>query len=149
MLATRLPLSALHQAISDRQPPPGVVHHSDRGIQYASGTYVHLLRQHQMIPSISRPANPYDNASCESFLKTFKREEIYATTYRDLCARTWQPLSTSTTTAPGWAIVRCPHSRNTSTQLASASHLLCWLLSSASISTDFLTTSSFQDSIPS
>jgi transposase InsO family protein len=83
-LATRLPLSALHQALSDRQPPPGVVHHSDRGIQYASGTYVHLLRQHQMIPSMSRPANPYDNASCESFLNTLKREEIYATTYRDL-----------------------------------------------------------------
>ena len=83
-LATRLPLSALHQAISGRQPPPGVVHHSDRGIQYASGAYVQLLRQHQMIPSMSRPANPYDNASCESFLKTLKREEIYANTYRDL-----------------------------------------------------------------
>lgn len=83
-LATRLPLGALHQAISGRQPPPGVVHHSDRGIQYASGAYVQLLRQHQMIPSMSRPANPYDNASCESFLKTLKREEIYANTYRDL-----------------------------------------------------------------
>jgi transposase InsO family protein len=83
-LATRLPLDALHQAISGRQPPPGVVHHSDRGIQYASGAYVQLLRQYQMIPSMSRPANPYDNASCESFLKTLKREEIYANTYRDL-----------------------------------------------------------------
>jgi transposase InsO family protein len=83
-LATRLPLSALHHAIADRQPPPGAVHHSDRGIQYASGAYVQLLRQYQMIPSMSRPANPYDNASCESFLKTLKREEIYAHTYRDL-----------------------------------------------------------------
>ena len=83
-LATRLPLGALHQAITARQPPPGMVHHSDRGIQYASGAYVQLLRQHQMISSMSRPANPYDNASCESFLKTLKREEIYATTYRDL-----------------------------------------------------------------
>jgi putative transposase len=83
-LATRLPLGALHQAITTRHPPPGVVHHSDRGIQYASGTYVQLLRQYQMIPSMSRPANPYDNASCESFLKTLKREEIYANTYRDL-----------------------------------------------------------------
>jgi putative transposase len=83
-LATRLPLSALHHAIAGRQPLPGVVHHSDRGIQYASGAYVQLLRQHQMIPSMSRPANPYDNASCESFLKTLKREEIYANTYRDL-----------------------------------------------------------------
>lgn len=83
-LATRLPLSALHHAISDRQPPPGMVHHSDRGIQYASDAYVQLLHQYQMIPSMSRPANPYDNASCESFLKTLKREEIYANTYRDL-----------------------------------------------------------------
>ncbi len=80
-LATRLPLDALHQAIAGRQPPPGVVHHSDRGIQYASGEYVQLLRQYQMIPSMSRPANPYDNASCESFMKTLKREEIYANTY--------------------------------------------------------------------
>ena len=83
-LATRLPLAALHQAIMARHPPPGLVHHSDRGIQYASRAYVQLLRQHHMIPSMSRPANPYDNASCESFLKTLKREEIYANTYRDL-----------------------------------------------------------------
>ena len=83
-LATRLPLAALQQAIAARQPPPGVVHHSDRGIQYASGEYVQLLRQHQMIPSMSRPANPYDNASCESFIKTLKREEIYANEYLNL-----------------------------------------------------------------
>ena len=69
---------------SARQPPPGMVHHSDRRIQYASGAYVQLLRQYQMIPSMSRPANPYDNASCASFLNTLKREEIYATTYPDL-----------------------------------------------------------------
>jgi transposase InsO family protein len=83
-LATRLPVEALHQAITDRQPPPGLVHHSDRGVQYASAEYVQILQQHQMIPSMSRPANPYDNASCESFLKTLKREEIYANRYRDL-----------------------------------------------------------------
>jgi transposase InsO family protein len=83
-LATRLPLEALHQAVATRQPPPGLVHHSDRGVQYASGEYVQLLQHHQMIPSMSRPANPYDNASCESFMKTLKREEIYATRYRDL-----------------------------------------------------------------
>ena len=77
-LATRLPMAALEQAIAERQPPPGLVHHSDRGVQYASGDYVQLLEQHQMIPSMSRPANPYDNASCESFMKTLKREEIYA-----------------------------------------------------------------------
>ncbi len=83
-LASRLPLEALHRAITARQPPPGVVHHSDRGVQYASGDYVQVLQQHQMIPSMSRPANPYDNACCESFLKPIKREEIYANNYRDL-----------------------------------------------------------------
>jgi len=83
-LATRLPLGAFRQALVTRQPPPGLVHHSDRGVPYASGEYVQLLHQHQMIPSMSRPANPYDNASCESFLKTLKREEIYANRYRDL-----------------------------------------------------------------
>jgi putative transposase len=83
-LASRLPIAALEQAIAQRQPPPGLVHHSDRGVQYASGDYVQILRKHQMIPSMSRPANPYDNASCESFMKTLKREEIYANDYRDL-----------------------------------------------------------------
>lgn len=83
-LAAQLPIAALEQAIAERHPSPGVVHHSDRGVQYASGDYVGILRKHQMIPSMSRPANPYDNASCESFLKTLKREEIYANEYRDL-----------------------------------------------------------------
>ena len=75
-LAARLPIAALEQA--------GLVHHSDRGVQYASGEYATVLRKWQMIPSMSRPANPYDNASCESFMKTLKREEIYANHYRDL-----------------------------------------------------------------
>jgi transposase InsO family protein len=83
-LATRLPLAALEQAIAERQPPPGLVHHSDRGVQYASGDYVRTLSKHHLIPSMSRPANPYDNASCESFIKTLKREEIYANQYQDL-----------------------------------------------------------------
>src|ERR1700674_3302992 len=83
-LAARLPIAALERAIAERIPPPGLVHHSDRGVQYASGDYVRILRKQQMIPSMSRPANPYDNASCESFLKTLKREEIYANDYRDL-----------------------------------------------------------------
>jgi transposase InsO family protein len=83
-LAARLPIAALEKAITERKPPPGLVHHSDRGVQYASGDYVRILRKQQMIPSMSRPANPYDNASCESFLKTLKREEIYANDYRDL-----------------------------------------------------------------
>jgi putative transposase len=83
-LATRLPLAALEQAIAERQPPPGLVHHSDRGVQYASGNYVRTLQKHQMIPSMSRPANPYDNANCESFIKTLKREEIHVNDYRGL-----------------------------------------------------------------
>ena len=76
-------MAALERAIEERQPPPGLVNHWDRGVQYASGNYVKILRKHQMIPGMSRPANPY-NASCENFMKTLKREEIYASEYRDL-----------------------------------------------------------------
>ena len=83
-LATRLAKAALEQAIAERQPAPGLVHHSDRGVQYASDEYMKVLEQHQMIPSMSRPGNPYDNASCESFIKTLKREEIYVNQYRNL-----------------------------------------------------------------
>jgi putative transposase len=83
-LTARLAIAALQQAIDARRPAPGLVHHSDRGIQYACADYVALLHEHDLIPSMSRPANPYDNASCESFMKTLKREEIYATEYRDL-----------------------------------------------------------------
>jgi putative transposase len=83
-LTSRLAIAALHEAIAKRQPRPGLIHHSDRGVQYASGDYVAILEQHHMIPSMSRPANPYDNASCESFMKTLKREEIYANAYENL-----------------------------------------------------------------
>jgi putative transposase len=83
-LAARLPLAALAQAIAQRQPPPGLVHHSDRGVQYASHDYIGLLEAHSMTPSMSRPANPYDNATCESFMKTLKHEEIYCRDYRDI-----------------------------------------------------------------
>jgi hypothetical protein len=76
-LAARVPIAARH-------PPPGVVHHSDRGVQYASEEDVPTRRTHHRIPSMSRPANPDDNASCERFMKTLKREEIYANTDRDL-----------------------------------------------------------------
>jgi transposase InsO family protein len=83
-LAAQLTVAALEQAIAQRKPLPGLVHHSDRGSQYASLEYVGLLESHGMLPSMSRPANPYDNASCESFMRTLKREEINANTYRDL-----------------------------------------------------------------
>lgn len=79
-----LPKTALERALAARRPAPGLVHHSDRGVQYAAEAYIQLLTQHRIIPSMSRPANPYDNASCESFMKTLKREEIYANEYRDL-----------------------------------------------------------------
>jgi len=75
---------ALERAIATRQPAPGLVHHSDRGVQYAAAEYTNLLAQYQIVPSMSRPANPYDNAACESFMKTLKREEINAGTYLDL-----------------------------------------------------------------
>jgi putative transposase len=83
-LTSRLAIMALEQAIESRQPLPGLVHHSDRGIQYASAEYVAILRKHQIVSSMSRPGNPYDNASCESFIKTLKREEIYANEYENL-----------------------------------------------------------------
>jgi transposase InsO family protein len=82
-LKAQLPICALERAIASRKPPPGVVHHSDQGVQYACSQYMQKLWEHGMLPSMSRPANPYDNATCESFLKTLKREEIHASTYRD------------------------------------------------------------------
>jgi transposase InsO family protein len=83
-LAAGLPKAALEMALASRQPAPGLVHHSDRGVQYAAAEYIQVLAQHGIVPSMSRPANPYDNASCESFMKTLKQEEIYLNNYRDL-----------------------------------------------------------------
>ncbi len=82
-LSVRLTVTALRQAIANRQPPRGLVHHSDRGVQYAAQEYVKVLEEYGMIPSMSRPANPYDNAVCERFMKTLKEEEIYCQEYRD------------------------------------------------------------------
>ncbi len=81
-LTARLPLLALERAITLRQPSPGLVHHSDRGIQYCSEQYTGLLHIHGILPSMSRPGNPYDNAFCESFIKTLKREQIHAIKYQ-------------------------------------------------------------------
>jgi transposase InsO family protein len=78
-----LTIAALRQAIDAREPKPGLVHHSDRGVQYASNAYVDLLGAHGLVPSMSRAGNPYDNARCESFMKTLKQEEIYTRRYRD------------------------------------------------------------------
>jgi putative transposase len=83
-LRSDLAVTALRNAIQTRCPLPGLVHHSDRGIQYSCREYVNLLKSSGIISSMSRPANPYGNAFCESFMKTLKREEIYCETYRDL-----------------------------------------------------------------
>jgi putative transposase len=78
MMSSRLTVAALERAVADRQPQAGLVHHSDRGLQYANPEYVAALDRYGMVASMSRPANPFDNASCESFMNTLKREEIYA-----------------------------------------------------------------------
>jgi len=83
-LEAELALSALRRALDERQPAPGLVHHSDRGIQYACLSYTDLLKQHGITISMSRTGNPYDNAQAESFMKTLKYEEVYRTEYRDL-----------------------------------------------------------------
>jgi putative transposase len=83
-LNAELPLAALNMALTARQPLPGLVHHSDRGVQYACQAYRERLEQFGLIPSMSRPGNPYDNAFCESFMKTLKQEEIYCNQYGDL-----------------------------------------------------------------
>jgi transposase InsO family protein len=79
-----LAIAALRMAIERRSPAPGLVHHSDRGIQYASHDYTTLLKEHHIDISMSRKGNPYDNAACESFMKTLKYEEVYRQEYRDL-----------------------------------------------------------------
>lgn len=83
-LEDTLTLSALSRALQQRQPKPGLVHHSDRGVQYASTDYTALLQQQGIRISMSRTGNPYDNAKAESFIKTLKYEEVYRQEYRDL-----------------------------------------------------------------
>ncbi len=83
-LEDSLTLAALRLALSHRTVQPGLVHHSDRGSQYASGDYTDLLKDNDIEISMSRKANPWDNAACESFMKTLKYEEIYRNEYRDL-----------------------------------------------------------------
>jgi transposase InsO family protein len=82
-LEAELAVAALRMALVERQPAPGLIHHSDRGVQYASHAYTEILKQRQAEISMSRKANPYDNAACESFLKTLKQEEVYRNEYRD------------------------------------------------------------------
>jgi transposase InsO family protein len=79
-----LTLSALRMALARRVVEPGLVHHSDRGSQYASIDYTDLLKENSIDISMSRKANPWDNAACESFMKTLKYEEVHRNEYRDL-----------------------------------------------------------------
>jgi transposase InsO family protein len=81
---TALCLEALQMAIAHRRPPEGIIHHSDRGVQYASHDYVEMLLKHGFRISMSRKGNPYDNAAAESFFKTVKVEEVYLWEYRTL-----------------------------------------------------------------
>jgi transposase InsO family protein len=83
-LADELTLAALQMALEFRRPQAGLVHHSDRGVQYASLDYTGLLKQHQVTISMSRKGNPYDNAFCESFMKTLKYEQVHREDDRDL-----------------------------------------------------------------
>jgi transposase InsO family protein len=80
-LDARLPLAALRMALESRDVPPGLMHHSDRGVQYASADYVAELNQHDIQISMSRTGNPYDNAKAERFMRTLKYEEVYLNDY--------------------------------------------------------------------
>lgn len=83
-LMTTLTLQALQMALMTRQPQAGLVHHSDRGVQYASVDYISLLIKHQIRISMSRSGNPYDNAKAERFMRTLKYEEVYLSDYQSL-----------------------------------------------------------------
>lgn len=83
-LDAELTLTALRMALAIRAVPSGLVHHSDRGVQYASADYTGLLVEHSIQISMSRTANPYDNARCERFMRTLKYEEVYLSDYDTL-----------------------------------------------------------------
>lgn len=83
-LTADLSLAALDRALAGRAIKPGIVHHSDRGVQYCAHRYIERLQEHKFQISMSRAGNPYDNALAESFMRTLKCEEVYLTQYRDL-----------------------------------------------------------------
>jgi putative transposase len=77
-----LTLRALECALALRNPAPGCIHHSDQGVQYACHAYTDLLKQRGLRISMSRKANPWDNAQAESFMATVKKEEVYLSNYQ-------------------------------------------------------------------
>jgi len=83
-LETALALEALQMALSRREATPGLVHHSDRGVQYASVAYTEVLKEHGIRISMSRAGNPYDNAQAERFMRTLKYEEVYLFEYETM-----------------------------------------------------------------
>jgi transposase InsO family protein len=86
-LDASLAVEALDQALADRKPKPAsLIHHSDRGVQYASTDYRQRLAGHDITVSMSRPGNPYDNAKAESFMKTLKAEEVDGRSFKDISA---------------------------------------------------------------
>ena len=92
-LEAELATAALRMALLARNPESGVVHHSDRGVRYASQNYIEMM-QHRVVISMSRKGNPYDNAACESFMKTLKQEEGFRCELRrrgpDRVERPWR-----------------------------------------------------------
>ena len=117
-LEAKLALAALQMAIARGRVTPGLVHHSDRGVQYASKDYVDLLTEHAILISMSRRGNPYDNAQAESFIKTLKYEEVYRNEYLDFAdagdalASSSRASITRNACTPPWAICRRPSSSN-------------------------------------
>jgi transposase InsO family protein len=83
-LDTALTLEALRMAITERRPGPGIIHHSDQGVQYASGEYIDELKNHGFEISMARTGNPYENAVMESFFKPLKYEEVYLCEYETI-----------------------------------------------------------------
>src|SRR5262249_55308992 len=84
-LQASLAIAALTMALAARRPAPGsLIHHSDRGVQYACGDYTTILQLHDIRPSMSRVGCPYDNAKAESFMKTLKQEEVDGRAYRGI-----------------------------------------------------------------
>src|SRR5947209_7041704 len=116
-LEDKLTVTALRMALSRRSVQPGLVHHSDRGSQCASGDYTDLLAAHGIGISMSRKGNPWDNAACESFMKTLKYEEFSAATTaictKPSCrfATSWRKSTTLNGFAPHSATCRLPNSK--------------------------------------
>ena len=127
-LAAQLAVDALQTGDHQSRPAPGLVHHSDRGIQYALTEYGNVLDKHRIIASMSRLANPWDNAKCESFMKTLKQEEIQANNIEILntCGRTSPSLSTATTTGSDSIPPGVPNRQNSSRETSCLERPMKW-----------------------